>query len=48
VEEQYYLSKLANISISETNQLPDFEREIYANLLARDLKEEAERLEKSG
>ena len=46
VEEQYYLSKLAHISILESNRLPDFEREIYSNLLSRDLQAEAESMKK--
>jgi len=28
------------MSIADTNMLPDFEREIYVNLLMRDLEEE--------
>jgi hypothetical protein len=42
VEEQYYLSRKAGISITESSYLPDFEREAYVNMLKRDLKEEAE------
>jgi len=39
---QYQLSRKANINISESEILPDFEREIYINLLLEDLKKEEE------
>jgi hypothetical protein len=38
LEEQYYLSSKANISISDSNNMADFEREIYVGLLTKDLK----------
>ena len=41
-EEQFFLSKLANISITESNNLPLFEHEVYVNLLIKYLKEESE------
>jgi hypothetical protein len=36
------LASRANISISESNELPDFEREAYINLLIKDLKQKEE------
>lgn len=39
---QYVLAKNANINISESNELPDFEREIFLSLLVEDIKEENE------
>jgi hypothetical protein len=46
-EEQYYLASRANISIEESNLLPDFEREALLNLVIRDMKIKTENL-KSG
>ena len=48
LEQQYVLSKKCNISISETNMLADFEREVYLNLLMRDIEEERNALEGKG
>lgn len=42
IGEQYHLAKLAGISLSESTEMPDFERETYLDLLAADLKREAE------
>ena len=42
IREAYLLSKHVNISISESHELPDFEREIYINMLAEDIKNENE------
>jgi len=44
IEEQYYLARKAGISLTESSQLPDFEREAYINLLKRDIKNEAKQL----
>ena len=41
-EEQYYLSSKAGISISESNNLPDFEREAFANMVIKDIKNQAQ------
>jgi len=41
-EDQYYLASRAHISISESNDLADFEREAFVNILIRDVKEQAE------
>ena len=38
----YLLAKHVNISISESHELPDFEREAYTNMLAEDIKRENE------
>ncbi len=38
LEEQYYLSSKANISILDSNNIADFEREVFVNLLTKDLK----------
>jgi hypothetical protein len=48
LEQQYVLSKKCNISISETNMLADWEREVYLNLLMRDIEEERKALENKG
>jgi hypothetical protein len=36
------LASRANISIAESNALPDFEREAFINLLIKDLKQKEE------
>jgi len=41
-EEQYYLATKANISIEESNELADFEREAFLNLIIRDLRTQVE------
>jgi hypothetical protein len=46
LEQQYMLSKKCNMPVSETNMMAEFEREIYVNLLLRDIQEEREALEK--
>jgi len=43
-EEQYYLASKANISIEESNLLPDFEREALLSLVIRDMKTKTENL----
>ena len=44
MEEQYYLAKEVNISIIDSEILPDIERKMYISLLIRDKKEENRRL----
>lgn len=44
LREQFQLSRKANISIEVSEYLPDFEREIYMNLLISDIKQEREAL----
>lgn len=46
IEQQYALAKKCNISILDSNMMPDFERQINVNLLMRDLQEEREELSK--
>jgi len=47
IEEQYYLSKMCNVSYSETENMADFERFILVSLLMKDLKEEEKALKKN-
>ncbi len=47
VTQQYQLAKLAGISIEESLQMADFEREAYLNLLIRDIKRDAESIASS-
>jgi len=42
VEEQYQLAKSAGISLLESSEIPDFERGVYLDLVATDLKRETE------
>lgn len=46
LREQNKLAKECNISITESNEMPDFEREIHVNFLIKDKKEEQEALSK--
>lgn len=39
IQEQYYLSKYVNISVTESGELLDFEREAYLALLIKEKKE---------
>lgn len=48
LEEQYILAKKSHISFSDTEYMPDFERQIVFGKLARDLKAEAEEYKKAG
>jgi hypothetical protein len=41
-EDQYYLSSKAGISITESNNLPDFEREAFINMIIKDIKNQTE------
>jgi hypothetical protein len=47
LEQQYVLAKKCNMSIVETNLIPDFEREIYINMLLKDIEEERKAYEKA-
>lgn len=42
LEAQYYLANKSNIPISESNELPIFERELFVNLLMNDMKKQQE------
>lgn len=48
VREQYELSRNAGISLTESDDMPDFEREVYINILLSDLKREADMMNSSG
>jgi len=41
-EDQYYLSSKAGISVSESNAMPDFEREAFVNMVIKDLKSQVQ------
>ena len=41
-EDQYYLASRANLPISESNELADFEREALLNLVIKDIKNKTE------
>jgi len=47
-EDQYILASRANISISESNQMADFEREAMINLVIKDIRQKAEQQKKQG
>lgn len=46
LEEQFYLAYKAKIPISDSNGIPDFEREIFINMLLKDIKKRNEALNK--
>ena len=46
LEQQYVLAKKCNMSPAETNMMADFEREIYINMLIKDMEEEKKAYEK--
>jgi hypothetical protein len=41
-EEQFYLASRAHISIEESNNMADFEREAFMGLVIRDIKNQTE------
>lgn len=41
-EDQFYLASRMHIPISESNQMADFEREAFINLIVRDIKNSTE------
>ena len=41
LEQQYLLARKCNISPLDSNMLPDFEREIYVNILMKELEEKS-------
>ena len=41
-EDQFYLASRMHIPVSESNQLADFEREAFINLVIRDIKQQSE------
>lgn len=46
LRQQYKLASKANINISESDELIDFEREIYINLLIEEIKAKNKEMEK--
>ena len=46
MEEQFFLASKAHISISDSNNLPDFERERYVGLLVKELREKKKALDR--
>lgn len=48
IDDQYWLSKRANISVQESNQMAEFERIFFVSLLLKDIKEETEAYENMG
>jgi hypothetical protein len=40
LNEQYFLARGANISIQDSNKMPDFERKMFVGMLSKDIKEE--------
>lgn len=44
IEDQFWLSKRSNISISESNEMAEFERSFYVDLLIKAVKSETEAL----
>ena len=45
MREQYYLAKLANIPLSDSNLIPDWERVMMLSFLMSDIKKEQESYE---
>lgn len=43
LESQYYLARKGNISLLDSNSIPEWEREALLGFLMRDLKKEAEK-----
>jgi hypothetical protein len=41
-EDQFYLASKAHISISESNEMADFEREAFMGLVLKDIKQQTE------
>jgi len=41
-EDQYYLASRAHISIAESNELADFEREAFIGMVIRDIRNQTE------
>lgn len=47
-EQQYVLARKCHISPLHSDQMPDFEREIFTNILMKEMQEEKEALGKKG
>lgn len=48
MEQQYVLARKCNISPLHSDQLPDFEREIYVNILMKEMQDEKDAIGKKG
>jgi hypothetical protein len=46
LEEQFLLSRKCSMSPTESNLLPDFEREVYISLLIKEIEEEKKSMDK--
>jgi hypothetical protein len=46
IEEQYFLANKVNISISDSNNMVDFERTVFVNILLTELKKKKEAMKK--
>jgi len=46
LKEQYFLARGANITISDSNAMPEFERKMIVGMLSKDMKEESEAYKK--
>lgn len=44
IREQYHLAKHANISVSDSELLPDFEREAHINFIQYDIRKRNEQI----
>lgn len=41
-EDQFYLASRAHISVTESNNMADFEREAFMGLVVKDIKQQSE------
>jgi len=48
IEEQYLLTRKCNISISDSNSMADFERQIFVSLAIKEIEEEKKAMSKAG
>jgi len=46
IEQQYILAKKCNMPVSETNRMAEFEKDIYVNILIKDLEAEKKAMDK--
>lgn len=48
IEEQYLLARKCNIGIEESSLMADFERQIFVNMIIKELEEEAKAYNSKG
>lgn len=48
IEEQYWLSRRGHISISESNQMAEFERSFFVSLVLKDVQAESDAYDNAG